>query len=747
MSELKQSLFFGFGVSPTFVLLCQLLNSTLLAQSTVKIEGHVFSATGAPLQGADVVVKGTGFGAATDATGYFAIENLFAGSYELQARFLGYQPESRHNVLVQKDLTTTVDFRLLPGVLHLGEIVVEAKRTDEPTTAFREVITADEIQRSGARSVGELLQHTPGIDLIDEGGGSGGKRISIRGSNTNQVLVLYDGVRVNDPLIGDVDLNQISLASVERIRITKGGNSSLFGSGALGGVVEIISKQTAVDELRLKGQFGNYGALGIQPALAGSLGKVNYFFNFEQLSEAGDFPYTYQKLDGSTVHESRLNADFSSKNYFGKINALLGHHTLRVQANLYRSTRGLPGQVFSWTPFAKAINDRRILIGSYSFATAHWKSQIQVSQHLNDSEFKNAPAEEAPLRFRTVPAYHTKYRILSHRGAFEGAYRSGKNQSVVFHTEVQVDRFKDRDLLQRSSGAIRATDNLNFSWAVRNTWHLPRPKFLTLVLLTHALRFDYFSFQNVDLNRVGHQLSPHVGLLLSRRKSWLFNFRTNWGRSFRLPTFADLFFQDFRVRGNPDLLPEKSWDFDAGLQVGLPVLGWLETRATFFRHNVENLITWELGSFSTYQPFNTNALLKGWEFGGSWDVFSDKLQLSASHVVLNALNKSGQRTTQDKKLTYRPEHTTKVGVQMALQGFSVDYHKRLVGQRFVTAANTVRLPSYSVDDLTFGYQSTINKIKVKLRLSVFNFLNERYEIVENAPLPGRNWRAGFELVY
>jgi len=716
----------------------------LLAQSTVKIEGYVFTDTGMPLETANVVVLGTGYGAATDASGYFAIANLFAGEYELEVRFLGYRSENRRGVIVHKDFVTTVHFRLQPVVLAFDEVLVEARK-EARTSAFQEIVSREEIKNSGAVSVGEILVHVPGIDIIDEGGGSGRKRVSIRGSNSNQVVVLLDGVPLNDPLVGDVDLSQISLSMIEEIRISKGGNSSSYGSGALGGVVEIISKKNSVDEIRLQGRLGQYGAFGIQPSISGTAKNLSYYFNFEHLREEGDYPYSYHRLDGTAVQEDRLNADFASQNYFGKIALDLHRHALLLQANVYRSDRGLPGLVFAWSPFATAETQRRILISRYSFNHRNGKSHVQISRHLNRTEFLNDPPPDAPLRFRSTPAYHTKYQILSHRVGIESTHKIKNKHLISLQSVLHFDNFRDENLRNGAFGPIKKAENRNASFIVRNEWRLPGPAFVPNLIVNHALRFDTFSLSNSQVSRQENQLSPRVGLLLSHNHGWILNLRANWGRSFRIPTFADLFYQDFRISGNPNLQPEKSRDFDSGLQVGWPFLGWLELSGAYFRHNVENLIVWQLGSFATWQPFNTNAFLEGVEIGGFWRLWDSRIQFTASHVFLNALDKSGQATTHNKTLPYRPGHTTKVGLQLNLGWLFINYKSRIIAKRFVTPSNTVSLPAYRVDDLSILLRKEFNKLKLSLKVSILNMLNEEYAIVERAPLPGRHWRVGIEM--
>ncbi|RMD86239.1 MAG: TonB-dependent receptor [Calditrichaeota bacterium] len=731
-------------VKPVIIISIFGLVAVVWPQSTVKIEGYVFSTTGEPLVGANVVVVGTGFGAATDVRGHYQIENLFAGEYTLQASHIGYKKQIHSGIVVQKDFTVTVIFKLQPEIIKFDEIVIEAPGT-QFTSSFQEVLTASQIQKSGARTVGELLINIPGIDIIDEAGGGGRKRISIHGSRSNQVLVLLDGVPLNDPLTGEVDLNQISLAGIEEIRISKGGNSSLHGSGAIGGVVEIFSKKNMDDGFHLDGQFGEFGALGIQPSVAGTFGRVNYFFDYENLSEKGDYPYTYKRADGSTVSEDRLNADFSSNNYFATINFDQPPHSFRIQTHIYHANRGLPGLVFAWTPFAEARTRRHIIIGHYDFHGARWSTQVQFSRYLNESEFKNEPPANAPLRFRTVPPYHTLYRVLSHRGVIESSHALKGKHTIWMQTTLQYDTFRDKDLLQGTAGPIRFSNNLSYSFSLRNEWHLPKPEFLTKIVLSQAIRFDFSSLKNGTITRHEDQWSPNLGLLLSYNKGWLLAFRTNWGRSFRVPTFADLFYQDFRVRGNADLLPEKSWDLNSGVQVGLPWAGWMEFSATYFRHKIENLIVWELGSFATWQPFNTDALLKGWELAATWQLWRDRIKIHLSHEILQALDKSGRHTTNNKHLTYRPEHTTKISLELNLRNLTLNYHRRMIGRRFATPANTVSLPPYSVDDVTVGFKKNVSKIQLHFKWSFYNLFNETYEIVERAPLPGRYWRASIEF--
>lgn len=734
-----------------FVLIFQIIFLACTAvkasnQSTVKIQGYVFSGDGEILAGANVVVLGSGIGTATNAEGHFTIENLFAGEYDLRVTFMGYESETRRHISVGKEYTAQVSFRLKPVVLALDKVSIEASRENQTGSIFQEIISAEAIQKSSARTVAEILLNVAGVDIATNGG-SGTKKISIRGSNANQVLVLLDGVPLNDPLSGEVDLNQVSLANVGKILVLKGGNSSLYGSGAVGGVIEIISKKQPLDEIRVNTRMGSYDSRGLQPSASGSFSGLDYFFSFETHSEKNDFNYSYKRSNNTILEESRLNSDFSSNNYFGKLILNRGNHSYQIQTNIFNSDRGLPGLVFSWTPYATAKNRRHILAASYSFQAEKRNLRFLVSQYVNETESENNPPADAPLKYKAVPANHAQYRIQSNRAVLESSFEFGQAQTVFLQTTLQNDDFKDDDLLSGLGGAVSDTDNLNFGLVARNEWQLPKPVFLSKLSFNHSLRFDLISYENSGLTREDQFLSPRFGLLISPESTWLLNFKLNAGRSFRAPTFADLFFQDFRVEGNADLLPEKSIDFDAGVQMGIPVLGWLEISGNYFSHKIENLIVWELGSFATWQPTNTDAMLKGWEFAAGWNLWKERLKLDVSHVILDAVNRSERPSTQNKIMTYRPEQSSKIGLLLNFSSVALNYDKRIVGARFVTSSNTIRMPAYTVDDLSLGISKQFGKVKSNLKGTVYNFFDESYEMVENAPLPGRHWRVSVELVY
>jgi outer membrane cobalamin receptor len=721
--------------------------ASLQAQSMTKIAGFVYSDDGHPLENVNVVVKGTAYGAATDNRGYFEIQNIFSGEYTLTASHIGYEDYIYEHIIVEKDIPAKLTINLRPTIGMLDEIQVSAARDLHRDSAFRISLSSEQINNTSARTLGELLVQIPGVDIIEEGAGGGQKKISIRGSNPNQVLVLLDGIPLNDPLTGETDLNLVPISMVEDVTIHKGGNASKSGSGSMGGQVEIKTKKLLKNEFRVGFNGGSFNARGGNVALSASLGRFSLFSNYDYQTEDGNFPYTYFELDGTQISEDRLNADFKSRQFFIKTGYHADRHQLILQASLYQSDRGLPGTIFFWTPYASANVQRKLAAASYHFTGDQLNLSLQVSAFQNSSEYQNMWPEDPPLKYRRVPPYHTHYQLEAYQADFQSTWRWSESNETIVRLNYRKDRFRDKDLLTNNPAMIQEANNLQAAIGVENNWRFLPENWIDNSSLKLALRYDDVNFENHEQNRNNSHISPKIGIYVGENALWLWSIQANLGRSFRSPTFADLYYQDFRVRGNATLLPEESIDFDIGARIGFPILGTPEFAISYFRQKIENLIVWELGSFATWQPTNKNALIEGMEYEFTWPIWPDHLLIKMNHTDLNARNKSLDHTTHNKLLIYRPENTTRFQIEIKYNRFNLTYQKRIVSERYVTAANTISLPGYHVDDIIIRLSFLTGPINWNLRGMLLNMFDTRYEIVRDAPLPGRHLRAGIEVIY
>ncbi|MCZ6674083.1 MAG: carboxypeptidase-like regulatory domain-containing protein, partial [Verrucomicrobia bacterium] len=208
-----------------------------LAGNTGKIAGKVKDANGEALPGANVVLLGTSFGAATDLKGNYVILNVAPGTYMLKATMIGYQAMQMNNVRVSVDLTTRINFSLNEAVVELGmEVVV---------TAERPMIVKD--QTSSAAVVGALELEALPIDQVEEAitlqtgvvqGADGG--IHIRGGRSNEIQYLVDGIAVTDPFSGTNGV-QVENNSIQELTVVSGTFNAEYGQ-AQSGIINITTK-------------------------------------------------------------------------------------------------------------------------------------------------------------------------------------------------------------------------------------------------------------------------------------------------------------------------------------------------------------------------------------------------------------------------------------------------------------------------------------------------------------------------
>lgn len=715
-----------------------LFAQTLFGQSLIKLDGYVRDATGQPLSDVYMEIIG-GMGVYTDSHGYFYFENLFAGEYPLKVEKIGYEKQIL-TVVIDKDSRLSLQLVLREKILTGPSILVENTSFIPPGAIDLET---EQIRRSPASNTAELLKQLPSVRTVTDGNGA--QHISIRGSALNQVLVLLDGVVLNDPLSGTVDISRIPTGNIVHIRLLKGNQSARYGSGAIGGVLLISTRPSSTDKTRLSVLGGSFGLFNIQVESSLSPNDFNFNLGGGQSVSKGDYPYCYLLADGAPKSDIRLNAGFRESNLHGDMGYNQGANRFRIFIRWQESNRGLPGQVFTLTPYATAGNRQKIIGAAYSYAQGHWFNRLNVQYHDNSTRYKNYPAADAPLKYRSAPPYDSRYRIQTLQLANQTTLSFWNKQVGVLRLELRQDDFDEHNYLSfYPGGGIAKTRNRNEALVLQNEWHPPKPAFLQTLQIGHAMRLDYFKISGAGQNVERTQISPDIsltGIIFSKVPT---KFSMRYGRGFRMPTFADLFYQDFRVRGNAELLPETSRSVEGGLESTLSLWGPLKLSAAYFDNKIDNLILWQLGSFSTWQPVNTNARISGWEFGFSWRIWKDHILLTGDDNILSPVNKSGERTTNGKDLTYRPRHNSKIGIDLNFGEFHFRWQQRSEGLRYITASNTVSLPGYSVQDITLNYKWDIHKTTVYFRAAVYNLTDRHYEISEHAPMQGRNGRIGVE---
>ncbi len=304
------------------VLFLSALPATVLAGITGKIVGKVFDAqTKEPLPGANVIIKGTTFGAATDINGNYVILNVPPGTYTVSAGFIGYRTVSVQDVIVSVDLTTSRDFALPPEAVAMEEMVIVAERplVNKNSTNETHIMTAEDIENLPLRNYAAAVATNTGVVMARN-------NMYVRGGRRDEVAFYVDGVYSNDLRTGQ-RVGEVPINSLEQINYQAGGFSAEYGFANSG--VVIASSKVGGNSLKI---FGEAITDEFLSETQKYLGTYSYGYNVYNLSMSGPLFGNKVRFFGSAEKTFRRDRDPSS----GVHPELKGKYTLE-EINYTRS--------------------------------------------------------------------------------------------------------------------------------------------------------------------------------------------------------------------------------------------------------------------------------------------------------------------------------------------------------------------------------------------------------------------------
>ena len=585
-----------------------------------------------------------------------------------------------------------------------ADVVVSAEASPAPPDSLgvaATVIGPEAIARSRATTLLELLRSVPGLDVAQSGGPGGVTSLFLRGTNSNQFLLLVDGVKVNSPYFGGADLSAVSTANVDRVEVVRGPFSALYGSEAVGGVVQVFTKRAAADGRtnRVEGEAtlgaGNLSAREGSAAVTASTGPVGLTAGYRRTSIDGDLP----------------NSAFDATNASAALDLLVAPG-LRAGVVVRHdvSSSGIPFNGPDATP------RRQTTTSSTTWA-------VPVSWALSD-----ATTLEAAFRYAadrpglTDPDDPWGYTFSS-----TDARRAGGRLAVT--TAAGAHRISAGADWERTVVSNEDSYGVELDGLATRTWSLFVEDRLTLadgtVGVTAGVRFD-------DHSVFGTATSPR--LTVSWRLSPSLRLRAAAGSAFRAPTTGELYYP---FSGNPDLQPERSVSVEGGLSWSLsPEVAF---EATLFHSSVRDLIRYD---FATFKNVNVGrARMTGAETALTW-TFRPGLFARAAWTWLDT-----EDLDTGLELLRRPRNRASATLGAAFgDGGSAELTGLFVGRRDDVDAVTygrVTDPSYLRVDLAVTAPRILGHLSPFLRVT--NLLDRQYTEVAGYPSPGRRFLAGLNV--
>lgn len=564
------------------------------------------------------------------------------------------------------------------------------------STSSVTVIDKASLERSAAPDLQSLLQYYPGISITANGGQGSSSNLYIRGMSSKQTVVLINGVRTASATTGATSLANIPLSSIDRIEIAKGAHSSQYGADAMGGVINIITKQGgACGERSFCGSittgvthpWGGYASTSLQGQ---SKDGIDYAFGAAVTGTQG-YNFTTPEAfgyepDRDGFLQGAFNFSLAKDLDWGRIytDGLLsrGRNQYDAKAPSFNEA------------YTTAFNGK---LGARIDHTDDWSSTIELSSGLDHSR-----------NFR---------KGVSGTDLFET-----KRYGVFASTQKQFDIGNVAHVVTGGVEAYREEINTTVSYAETS-------RNLAAVFGQYSLEYDALSFDGgvrYDHNeQFGDVVTYNVGASYEILPNLVL--RSSFGTGFRAPTFNELYYPGF---ANPDLQPEKSRSYEVGLN-------WQATDNTsldmaFYQTWLRDAI---MSTAPSYLPYNVaQAQITGFEAALSHR-FNDSWGVKGTIDLKRPIDEDS-----DNDLAYREriKATAEVNYKPVDK---LDLTARLLygGSRFTNATNTNKLDPYVTADFVALYSIDTQS---QLKLSVENIFDKDYQTTSGYNAPGRSFNIG-----
>lgn len=598
------------------------------------------------------------------------------------------------------------------AVYRLSPVVVTATRGAEmademiaPVT----VITREEIERSSAHTLPELLASEGSVSVTTLGGAGKVSSLFLRGTNSGHVLVLIDGVRLQSATLGTPALEHIPLSHIERIEIVRGGRSSLYGSDAIGGVIHIITRRGEGQE--------SWGGVSLgwgnerTRSVSAQMGKTTErsTFNFRLSHEETDgydlstLPTTHPDNDGYRNHSLGLTWDYT----------LSQQTELALSALMISSESEIdsPWSVVPTPDDIETASQYLLTLSAKHRFNSDWKADISTYASIEDYISDSAGIRESHFRTERQGVDG----LLRYTGLEDQEWALGLDLRRETVGGESVSTYLHRDRLSRALFA---------QWIA----HWGEVTTQTVLRYDAPDRGESVLTGNVE---AVIPLNTQVELALGIH------------RAFKQPTMNDLYYVDaWGSSGNPTLAPELAHGVDLRLE-------WQRARWTgrlgLFAQRIEQLIVWveqPLGSWN-YTPINLEeADIRGVELAWSYHFDAARFDLlgtfqrAEEHASKNPLPRRAEQEWRARLTGALPFVGSR---SRPVEGVLEAVY---IGERYDDAAALNRLASYTLWHTGLRYQVDSNW---RLSFDVRNLFNHDTLAALNYPIQGRHWRVGVQL--
>jgi outer membrane receptor for ferrienterochelin and colicin len=711
--------------------------------------------TGDVLPFVSIVVKGEdNFGTESQLDGTFRIDKINAGKVRLEASFIGYKKYILDSILILQDSEIYLDIEMESSFVSVDEVVVTASRKSQTLVSAPvsvDVVKAIQLENQNVTTFDEAFDNLAGVN-VSRSSRANVQALSIRGASEvagggtgNRVLLLLDGRPVLSPDSGGALWNLVPTNSIERIEVVKGAYSSLFGSSAMGGVINVITREPK-SGYRTRVNL-NYGFYQKAPSFTG-YDRFNDFNNIE-ISHSNTHKKGGYLVDFSRRQDDghREKSGFTLYNFYGKYSYNFDNNKkLRISANVNQMYNDTPATWLSRRLYNRVaehrkddFQDRReynadIYYSVIKNENLKYSSRLYFYQNDSEFSFNDDPDNDSTNVNIGTNQIVAESSILAQRWGNITQVDLSVNEK--HYLIAGVDMYYDRIVALPDFYLYGRHNVINTGVYLQDEYYAT-----DRLTITGGIRYDYYSildeFQESNF-------SPKIALVYNHNKRW--SFRTLFAQAFRNPAIAERFIKftqggGLTFRPNPDLRSERlKYSFEMGTRYAPGRKFFLDI--AYFYNFYNDLISFQQlpdpnGSL-LYEVINVNeALLQGVEINTTIQPF-DSWNLRLNYTFLDAKDRSPERL--NDALPYKRRHS--FNLTSSYQYKNIGFH--LTG-RYRSATEEVFLypGSEPGEQLVFTgrVDARINN-NYSAFIAVNNITDQQYEEVERYRMPGRHFTVG-----
>ncbi len=574
----------------------------------------------------------------------------------------------------------------------LKEVMVTATRVAQPLTdvlADVSLIDRDTLAQAGASSLGDVLSRLPGIETTRNGGSAANTSLLLRGAETRHTVLLIDGVRVDSQASGGAAWQALPVSQIERIEVLRGPAAAIYGSDAIGGVVQVFMRQgDGAPNPTVGVGVGSHGTRVLQAGISGASGAWDYAANLSRETSTGfnSQPTGNPDKDGyrRTAGSARLGFQVNKDH--------------KLQATYLSSETDSGYDAFNSKVNDRALQDVRTLGLSWQ---ARWSDQWQTRVGVT----------RGTDHYQTTPSPYTTDTNVN---------------TVLVHSEWTVGNHQMTAALERREDRLQNA----------STTPVQTHRDQKALALGYGGKFGAHTVQlNVrhdDDSEFGSHSTGSVGYAFALSPAW--RATASVGTAFRAPTL----YQRFSIYGTPGVQPEEARNLEVGLKYAA---NGDSASAVAYRNRVTNLITYVsgpgscingTGSFPGCYGNTGKATLSGVTLAGGTRVA--QVGLTASLDLQNPRD-----DVTGKRLARRAKQVAKLGADTTIAGWKLGAEAQLRGHRFDDAANKLRLGGYGVLSLS---ASKVVSPGLTLLMRLDNLNDKDYQTARGYATGGRTAYVG-----